>query len=324
MRHSSSACTIAIVRRQTRIGAVLVMVVVRAAPPRRRTGRCRDAGARAGGRGPARRSHHAAAGLARRVARKQRRPRPARHGAVLGRTLRRGAAGARAGPRPRAPRTATPCRPASTSSCGRVIPNGPRSWRGAGLRQRPERSDVSAGRARALVALKRPTEARDTLERLLVIDPRNEQALRDAAQPAGEPAPLAGARRLRPTMTFSDRRVAWRESQVSLSRTTPIGSIIVRGSRARNGSGFTDNQFEVEMYPRLQAGHLRLRRRRVFAGRRPLSAIPLCGGSLSEPRRRIRGVGGIPPARLRQRREHLRRFAQQVLRQLAVHRTRSS
>ena len=52
---------------------------------------------------------------------------------------------------------------------------------------------------------------------------------------------------------FSDQRSAWRESQASLKRQTPVGSIIARGSRAERFS-VMDNQFEIEMYPSFRPG----------------------------------------------------------------------
>ena len=52
---------------------------------------------------------------------------------------------------------------------------------------------------------------------------------------------------------FSDRRTSWREHQMSVRRATPAGSIIVRGSRAERFD-LSDDQFEVEMYPRFGAG----------------------------------------------------------------------
>jgi YaiO family outer membrane protein len=52
---------------------------------------------------------------------------------------------------------------------------------------------------------------------------------------------------------FSDDRVAWQESNVSMSRTTPIGPIILSGWRAKR-FGLHDNYVELEMYPRLRRG----------------------------------------------------------------------
>lgn len=121
-----------------------------------------------------------------------------------------------------------------------------------GLRQRPTDPGYLLGRARALVALKRSTEARDALDRLLVVEPRNApgEALRTSLQDSLRvwQARVGGS-----YAAFDDHRVAWQEGQVSLSRTTPIGSIVVRGLHAER-FGANDNQVELEMYPRLRAG----------------------------------------------------------------------
>jgi YaiO family outer membrane protein len=120
-----------------------------------------------------------------------------------------------------------------------------------GLHERPADPGYLLSRARALVALKRSTEARDALDRLLAIDPRNAEgeALRRSVQDslrhwqARVGASYDG---------FSDR-AAWRESQMSVSRMTPVGTILVRGSRAER-FGQSDSQIEFEMYPRLRPG----------------------------------------------------------------------
>jgi YaiO family outer membrane protein len=52
---------------------------------------------------------------------------------------------------------------------------------------------------------------------------------------------------------FSDGRGPWHEQAVSLSRSTPIGSVMVRGSRASRFS-LADEQVEVELYPAFRAG----------------------------------------------------------------------
>jgi YaiO family outer membrane protein len=52
---------------------------------------------------------------------------------------------------------------------------------------------------------------------------------------------------------FSDHRTAWHETYASLKRATPVGAIILQGTRAKRFS-LTDHQFEVEMYPRLRDG----------------------------------------------------------------------
>jgi YaiO family outer membrane protein len=51
----------------------------------------------------------------------------------------------------------------------------------------------------------------------------------------------------------SNDRVAWHETQLSLSRNTPVGSISVKAARAQR-LGLEDDQFEIEIYPRLRPG----------------------------------------------------------------------
>jgi YaiO family outer membrane protein len=52
---------------------------------------------------------------------------------------------------------------------------------------------------------------------------------------------------------FNDDRAAWREYAASIRRATPIGALILRGARAER-FGLQDDQFEIEMYPRLRNG----------------------------------------------------------------------
>jgi YaiO family outer membrane protein len=121
-----------------------------------------------------------------------------------------------------------------------------------GLRGYPAEPDYLLARARALVALKRSAEARETLDRLLTIDPHHADgdALRRSVR--------AGLRRWQARVgafydAFSDRRAAWREWQVSVGRATPVGPVLLTGRRADRVE-LDDDQFEVEMYPRLGAG----------------------------------------------------------------------
>jgi len=120
-----------------------------------------------------------------------------------------------------------------------------------GLRQHPGNPTYLLARARALLALKSSTEARDAVERLLAIDPRNAQgkALEKDLQASLR---VWQVRADTSYDAFSDRG-SWRESQLSLGRATPLGSVLVRGSRAQR-FGLMDSQVEVEMYPRLRPG----------------------------------------------------------------------
>ena len=120
------------------------------------------------------------------------------------------------------------------------------------LRNKPNDTSMLLARAKALSALERPKEARDTLDRLLILDPRDDQA-RQMRRGVRDSLRLwrfsVGASQ----DEFSDHRVAWRETQVSLGRATPIGSVSVRATRAQR-FGYQDNQFEVEAYPRIRPG----------------------------------------------------------------------
>lgn len=53
--------------------------------------------------------------------------------------------------------------------------------------------------------------------------------------------------------TFNDQRDPWHEVALSLSRETPVGSIILRGSEAHR-FGLEDHMVEVEFYPTFRAG----------------------------------------------------------------------
>jgi len=121
-----------------------------------------------------------------------------------------------------------------------------------GLQQRPTDPNYLLARARALVALKRSTEARDALDRLLIIDPRNQPAL-EMRRSLEASLRLWQVRAGASYDAFNDHRVAWQEWQTSVSRTTPVGSILLRGSRAQR-FGLTDNQAEFEVYPRFRPG----------------------------------------------------------------------
>ena len=120
------------------------------------------------------------------------------------------------------------------------------------LRNRPHDTAMLLARAKALSALERPTEARDTLDRLLIIDPRDDAA-RQMRRGVRESLRLWRVSFGASHDEFSDRRVAWRESQVSLGRSTPIGTVSLRATRAQR-FGYQDNQFEFEMYPRIRPG----------------------------------------------------------------------
>jgi YaiO family outer membrane protein len=120
------------------------------------------------------------------------------------------------------------------------------------LRHRPNDPVMLLARARALDAMSRPAEARDLLDRVMVIDPRNDQA-REMRRGIREQLRLWQIRIGGSHDRFSGDRVAWREATVSLARATPIGSIGIVATRAER-FGLNDHQFEVEAYPRFRPG----------------------------------------------------------------------
>jgi len=107
-------------------------------------------------------------------------------------------------------------------------------------------------RARALYALDRLADAKDVVKQALAIEPTNEQAirLRNSLDDRMEQWRLSESYG---GDWFSDGRTPWHESATSISRGTPAGSVITRVSHAER-FGYTDNQFEVEMYPRIHPG----------------------------------------------------------------------
>ncbi len=120
---------------------------------------------------------------------------------------------------------------------------------------RPADTDALGALLNVQIWSGRPREAKALAERGLELSPNSSQFLQ------GRQRAVDAIDRLRPWEVsasesddwFSDRRTSWREHQLSVRRATPAGSVIVRGSRAER-FGLTDNQFEVEMYPRFRAG----------------------------------------------------------------------
>jgi YaiO family outer membrane protein len=121
-----------------------------------------------------------------------------------------------------------------------------------GLRNRPNDAAMLLARARALTALSRHAEARGSLDRALVIDPRNVDALQ--MRRGMQSALRVWQVRARTSRdAFSDRRAAWHESELAVSRATPIGSVSLKTARAAR-FGRADSQVEIDMYPRLRPG----------------------------------------------------------------------
>lgn len=121
-----------------------------------------------------------------------------------------------------------------------------------GRSQRPDDLEWMLQEARALDGLDRPRDARDLLVTLLARQPGHVQAralkrrLDAALRPWGLTGGYAGDR-------FSDQRTPWSEYAVSLSRYTPVGSVIGRVTRAAR-FGLSDTLYEVDAYPTLRPG----------------------------------------------------------------------
>ncbi|MDQ3168604.1 MAG: YaiO family outer membrane beta-barrel protein [Acidobacteriota bacterium] len=95
-------------------------------------------------------------------------------------------------------------------------------------------------------------EARALVKQIMTRNPGNEQARLVLQRLDARTRPWsAGA--AYSFDAFSDQREPWQEVAVSLGRSTPVGSIIARGSQAER-FGSSDRQFEVEIYPTFRAG----------------------------------------------------------------------
>ena len=120
------------------------------------------------------------------------------------------------------------------------------------VRRNPKDTGIALTKARAEVSLGRVRDARDTLERLLAVEPGNQQAIDLRTR-------LADNNRLWSVGYgyggdwFSDRRTPWQEQSAVLKRQAGFGSVSLTWSQARR-YGLKDQQYEVELYPRLRAG----------------------------------------------------------------------
>ncbi len=121
-----------------------------------------------------------------------------------------------------------------------------------GLRTKPTDPTLLIGRARALKTLSRNRESVQVLDRLLELEPRNQEALqlRHGLQESSRQweAGLGHSYEW-----FDDDRDAWQETQLSLKRRTSLGSLITRFSHASR-FGLGSQQTEVDFYPRFRSG----------------------------------------------------------------------
>ena len=121
-----------------------------------------------------------------------------------------------------------------------------------GKRRQPEDTRWLVYEARALDGLGRPGDARRSVSQALAREPGNVQARALVERLDAK---------LRPWSTqfsqtfdwFDDDRATWQESTLTIGRQTPIGTVLARTSYAER-FGYTDTQFEVEMYPRIRPG----------------------------------------------------------------------
>jgi YaiO family outer membrane protein len=120
------------------------------------------------------------------------------------------------------------------------------------MQRRPDNAQFVILHARALRALKRDSEARLEIERLLATDPGNKEArdLQDRIE--------AGQRRWELSADhfyewFDDGREPWHETSLGVRRQTAIGSIIGRYSTAERFS-LHSHQGEIDFYPKFRPG----------------------------------------------------------------------
>ena len=121
-----------------------------------------------------------------------------------------------------------------------------------GRMRRPDDVEWMLQDARALDGLGQPREARQVVQTLLSQAPGHPQArsFKNRLDASLRPWSLTmgyGADR------FSDGRTPWAEYAMSLSRQTPVGSVIARASHVER-FGLSDRLFEVEMYPSFRPG----------------------------------------------------------------------
>jgi YaiO family outer membrane protein len=120
------------------------------------------------------------------------------------------------------------------------------------LRGRPNDPSLLLSRARALKALNRTADTADVLDKLLEVDPTNQQAKQLRSD-------LTDSQRDWETSFeqsyewFSDDRAAWLETQLSLKRKTRVGPVFMRISHAHRFS-LDSNLMEIEAYPSLRRG----------------------------------------------------------------------
>lgn len=120
------------------------------------------------------------------------------------------------------------------------------------LEQTPNYTDARVGLMNVEWWSGNASAAREQADLVLSRDPGNPQArlVRQRLDAANRPWTVTvSASHDR----FSDGRAPWHEQSLSLSRKTPVGSVVLRGNHA-DRFGFSDKQIEVEFYPSFRSG----------------------------------------------------------------------
>jgi YaiO family outer membrane protein len=120
------------------------------------------------------------------------------------------------------------------------------------LVREPNNTTLLLARARALKSLSQQPQAAQTLDRLLEVDPRNQEAIK-LRRELSESSRLWELSFGHSYEWFSDDRDAWNQDEVALKRRTRAGSLIGRFSHA-NRFSLSSNQTEVDFYPRFRPG----------------------------------------------------------------------
>jgi YaiO family outer membrane protein len=120
------------------------------------------------------------------------------------------------------------------------------------LAQTPDYLDARMGLANVEWWTGRIREARAHVDQVLQREPGHPQArvLRQRLDASDRPWTLGLSAAYD---RFNDGRGAWHEQFLSLSRQTPIGALVFRGSRAERFAR-RDEQFEIEFYPTFRPG----------------------------------------------------------------------
>jgi YaiO family outer membrane protein len=121
-----------------------------------------------------------------------------------------------------------------------------------GLAKKPDDTTLLLAQARAQIDLKKKREARDTLNRILSLEPQNEDAVKMRRRL------VRGMRVWEADADFDyewfDHGLSpWQEIELSLRYHTPRGTVIGRASQAQR-FGYNSHLYEIEWYPHIRTG----------------------------------------------------------------------